>query len=265
MSLMAVFNCSFLVTLILFLLIIGLIWIHFNQKINEQNIKMNQMVYLLTTTTQEIALLRKKIGLSEPEEIIDISNPHVNEDDEKMNVSDCETDSEEDSETDSEEDSDIDSEDSETDSEVEEDKKDVVTDSSSDSEEEEENIQKIHLSELNQEGGELEIDSDECDILDLDELKNIKKIVLTEEILGEEKLEEVHLTNEEEKEVNEEKEEKEVNEVNEEKEEKQDTNEKEDYKKMSLNKLKSLVLEKKLVSDVSKLKKNELLTILGVE
>ena len=37
MSLMAVFNCSFLITLILFLLIIGLIWIHFNQKINDQN------------------------------------------------------------------------------------------------------------------------------------------------------------------------------------------------------------------------------------
>ena len=115
MSLMAVFNCSFLVTLILFLLIIGLIWIHFNQKINEQNIKMNQMVYLLTTTTQEIALLRKKIGLSEPEEIIDISNPRANEEDEKINVSDCETDSDGESESDSEDLKDSDNE-SETDS-----------------------------------------------------------------------------------------------------------------------------------------------------
>jgi hypothetical protein len=34
---------------------------------------------------------------------------------------------------------------------------------------------------------------------------------------------------------------------------------------MSLNKLKALVLEKKLTSDVSKLKKNDLLTILGIE
>ena len=40
---------------------------------------------------------------------------------------------------------------------------------------------------------------------------------------------------------------------------------KEEYKKLSLNKLKSLVLEKKLTTDVSKLKKNDLLTILGVE
>jgi hypothetical protein len=35
-----------------------------------------------------------------------------------------------------------------------------------------------------------------------------------------------------------------------------------DYKKLSLNKLKSIVLEKGLVSDPSKLKKNELLKLL---
>jgi len=246
MSLMAVFNCSFLVTLILFLLIIGLIWIHFNQKINEQNIKMNQMVYLLTTTTQEIALLRKKIGLSEPEEVIDISNPLV--DDEKINVSDCESsdeDSDEDSEEDSDEDSDASSESTENDSE-----EDEKLESDSESEEEDE-IKKIQLKENEQEGGDIEIESEDCEVLDIDELQNIKKIVLTDETFEEETLEEVKL--EEEKDVNEGK------------EEKQETNEKEDYKKMSLNKLKSLVLEKKLVSDVSKLKKNELLTILGIE
>jgi hypothetical protein len=38
-----------------------------------------------------------------------------------------------------------------------------------------------------------------------------------------------------------------------------------DYKKMSLPKLKSVVTEKNLVSDASKLKKNELLKLLGVE
>jgi hypothetical protein len=38
-----------------------------------------------------------------------------------------------------------------------------------------------------------------------------------------------------------------------------------DYKKLSLQKLKSVVVEKGLVSDASKLKKNDLLKLLGVE
>jgi hypothetical protein len=38
-----------------------------------------------------------------------------------------------------------------------------------------------------------------------------------------------------------------------------------DYKKLSLNKLKSVVLEKGLVNDPSKLKKQELLKLLNVD
>ena len=38
-----------------------------------------------------------------------------------------------------------------------------------------------------------------------------------------------------------------------------------DYKKLSLNKLKSLVLDKGLATDVSKLKKNDLLKLIGIE
>jgi hypothetical protein len=41
--------------------------------------------------------------------------------------------------------------------------------------------------------------------------------------------------------------------------------EKDDYKKLSLNKLRELVCEKGLVVDASKLKKNELLKMLGAE
>ena len=40
---------------------------------------------------------------------------------------------------------------------------------------------------------------------------------------------------------------------------------KEDYKKMSLNKLRDVVCAKGLVVDASKLKKNELLKLLGYE
>ena len=38
-----------------------------------------------------------------------------------------------------------------------------------------------------------------------------------------------------------------------------------DYKKFTLSKLRSVVVEKELVSDSSKLKKNELLKLLGAE
>jgi hypothetical protein len=38
-----------------------------------------------------------------------------------------------------------------------------------------------------------------------------------------------------------------------------------DYKKLSLNKLKSVVLDKGLATDTSKLKKSELLKLLGIE
>ena len=41
--------------------------------------------------------------------------------------------------------------------------------------------------------------------------------------------------------------------------------EKDDYKKMSLNELRKLVCEKGLAKDASKLKKNELLKMLGAE
>ena len=38
-----------------------------------------------------------------------------------------------------------------------------------------------------------------------------------------------------------------------------------DYKKLTLSKLRSIVVEKELVADSSKLKKNELLKLLGAE
>jgi hypothetical protein len=219
MSLMAVFNCSFFIMLILFLLIVGLIWIHFNKKIDNQNINMNQMVRLLTTMTQEVSLLRKKVGLSD--EIIDISEDEVLNKikQEKIDVSDDEEDSDDDSDSNSD-DSDDDSDDSD-----------------SESEDEKENIELIEVEELKME--ELNKLDEQLEILE----EQLNKLESPAKEVEEEQLEEVE-------------------DVEEKMEEHQD---KEEYKKMSLNKLKSLVLEKKLTTDVSKLKKSDLLTILGVE
>ena len=45
----------------------------------------------------------------------------------------------------------------------------------------------------------------------------------------------------------------------------EDTNKKTDYKKMSINRLREVVIEKGIVSDATKLKKNEILKLLGDE
>ena len=245
MSLMAVFNCSFFIILILFLLIIGLIWIHFNTKINNQNINMNQMVRLLTTMTQEVSLLRKKVGLSSNDEIIDISEEEIKDD--KITVSD--DDSESDSEVESDDESDGDSED-ESEDETDDDSNDITP------------IELLQLKEIKTEKLnklEEQLEESEIQLNKLEDQLEESEIQLNklEDQLEEQfnKLEEVKLDQSEEQpaEQPEEQPEEEI-------EEKQ-----EEYKKMSLNKLKTLVLEKKLISDVSKLKKNDLLTILGIE
>ena len=64
MSFLEIFNYSFLITFVVFTLLIGLVWIHFNQKLTEQNLKINQMVQVLTTMTYEVNLIRNKIGFT---------------------------------------------------------------------------------------------------------------------------------------------------------------------------------------------------------
>lgn len=218
MSLMAVFNCSFFIMLILFLLIVGLIWIHFNKKIDNQDINMNQMVRLLSTMTQEVSLLRKKVGLTD--EVIDISEDEIVNKikQEKIDVSDDESNSDSDDSDDSDSDDDSDTE----------------------SENGKENIELIEIEELKME--ELNKLDEQLEILEeqLNKLESPANEVEEDLLDG-------------------------IDDAEEKLEEQQDKEDKEEYKKMSLNKLKSLVLEKKLTTDVSKLKKSDLLTILGVE
>jgi len=246
MSLMAVFNCSFFIILILFLLIIGLIWIHFNTKINNQNINMNQMVRLLTTMTQEVSLLRKKVGLSSNDEIIDISEEEIKDDKITVSDDDLESDSDDESDDNSNDNSDDDSED-ESEDETDDDSNDNTP------------IELLQLKEIKTEKLnklEEQLEESEIQLNKLEEqLNKLEEDKLEEPEQQFNKLEEVKLDQPEEQpeEQTEEQPEEEI-------EEKQ-----EEYKKMSLNKLKTLVLEKKLISDVSKLKKNDLLTILGIE
>ncbi len=214
-------NFSFLITFVLFLVMIGLIWYHFNERINDQNTKISQMVRVLTTMTAEVSLIRKKVGLPFPEtiELNEEQPTPIPTSTNKLYVSD--------------EDDDSNSDDSESESE---------SDSDSDSDDDKEEISK-----------QIDVIEDVVEDVVVELVKDIVEEVV-EELVEEPVFSVISL---EDIDVEEEKEEKEDN------EEKEDV--KEEYKKMSLNKLKAIVLEKKLTTDVAKLKKNDLLSILGVD
>ena len=228
-------NFSFLITFVLFLVMIGLIWYHFNERINDQNTKISQMVRVLTTMTAEVSLIRKKVGLPFPEtiELNEEQPTPIPTSTNKLYVSD--------------EDDDSNSDDSDSDSDSE-------SDSDSDSEDDKEEISKqIDVIEDVVEEVVVELVEDVVkDVVEDVVEKLVKEVV--EELVEEPVFSVISL---EDIDVEEEKEEKEDN------EEKEDV--KEEYKKMSLNKLKAIVLEKKLTTDVAKLKKNDLLSILGVD
>jgi fused signal recognition particle receptor len=225
MSLMS--NFSFLITFVLFLVMIGLIWYHFNERINDQNNKISQMVRVLTTMTAEVSLIRKKIGLPFPETIELNEQPVQTPTSNKIYVSDEEENTDSDSDSDSESDSDSDSDsDSESDTEVVTNKDEKVV----------ELVEDIVV----------ELVEDVIENVVQDVIEDVVEDVMEELVSQDISLVDIDLE-----------------EDNEEKEEKEDV--KEDYKKMSLNKLKTIVLEKKLTSDVAKLKKNDLLSILGVD
>ena len=224
-------NFSFLITFVLFLVMIGLIWYHFNERINDQNTKISQMVRVLTTMTAEVSLIRKKVGLPFPETIELNEEQPTPTPTNKLYVSDEEDDSNSD-------DSDSESE-SESDSESE-----------SESEDDKEEISK-QIDVIEDVVVELVKDVVEEIVEEVVEnvVENVVEELVEEPVFSAISLEDID--------VEEEKEEKEDN------EEKEDV--KEEYKKMSLNKLKAIVLEKKLTTDVAKLKKNDLLSILGVD
>jgi hypothetical protein len=270
-SLTPILSIPFLLSLGISLILIGFVGVFFYQKITEQNHKISSMVDLISTMAEELNYIRSRFqsggavntlptGSQGPTQIPLFNTQPVKSVD-LIDVSDDEDESEDEEEDDSDEESGDDDEESDDDSE-------------SDAEEEE-NVRVINISESLlhsvEESGEIEeIPSENNDDMndssedddDLDE--DDKSSVVSE---AESKVEVVKL-----------------NEVMEEPQEFEPeslldidatllksihmtfpTSENIDYKKLSLNKLRQIVSEKNLSSDSSKLKKPELLKLLGVE
>jgi hypothetical protein len=271
-SLTPILSIPFLLSLGISLILIGFVGVFFYQKITEQNHKISSMVDLISTMAEELNYIRSRVqssaavttlqsGSQAPTQIPLFSSQPVKTD--LINVSDDDDSEDEESDGDSDEESGDDDEESD--------------DSDSDEEEEEEeNVRVINISDslihsVEHSGYVEEIPSEETN--DNDDMNDSSE---DEDDLDEDDKSSVASDSESKVEV------VKLNEVMEEPQEFEPvldidatllksihmtfpTSENIDYKKMSLNKLRQIVSEKNLSSDSSKLKKPELLKLLGVE
>jgi hypothetical protein len=272
MSLLDIFSPSFLLYLGMMVLAVAGLIVYFESKMREQNHKiasmfsivstlaedMNQMKFVISHVTNQGGagpILEENRGPfsmpPEQENLIEVSDDEEDEED---------IDEEEEEEEDEEDEDDEEEEDSDSDEEL-----DYDDESLSDN-----NVKVLKISnedELVNEQDSLILDELDDESSSSEELGEEQELVLMDEPVLEEPIalvKEVEVKNEK-KEP-----EKMVKNKNEDfKTISIDLEEHEsgpvDYKKMPLQKLKSIVVEKGLISDASKLKKHELLKLLGIE
>jgi hypothetical protein len=295
-SLSDIFNPSFFMCLGILVLLTALIVVYFESKMREQNHKIASMLSLVSSLAEEQNNLRMETyrmitsGQNSSANSIPLNNVNnfnsshfinKNENDELINVSDDDDDDEEDDDSDNE-DSDEEDEDSDSDDENDDsdsDENEVIEISENDikilkinikNDDEEDNFNIHQIDDLEELGeNDDESTSSEIDENELDDSSS------SDEDLKEEHIVSNNLDNLEESKdgdiVFEETSKLDLNTIDFKQisisglEKDAIDAETMDYKKFSLNKLKSVVVEKGLIKDSSKLKKNELLNLLGVK
>ena len=264
-SLVDIFNPSFFMFLGILVLVAALLVVYFESKMREQNHKMASMLSLITCIAEEMNDIKSqpRVGGSYPNqpfnpnsnlETTNINNTHIITTD-LIQVSD-----------DSDSDSDSDSNDNDSNSEN---GSDSDSDSESDSvkevieigEHSDIKVFKLNISSINN----IDENNNVDDLADLADLNNLDDL---------DDLDEDHFSDDsvsvDSNEDNEEKKNEAINildlnlkSINISNLEEVKNPNSIDYKKFTLNKLRSTVVEKGLVDDSSKLKKNELLKLLG--
>jgi len=269
-SLTPILSIPFLLSLGISLILIGFVGVFFYQKITEQNHKISSMVDLISTMAEEMNYIRSRVQSGGavntlPSNPVAQQVPLINSQPVRdlINVSDNEDES--------------DSEDEESDDESDADDDDESDDDSESDEEEEENVRVINISDSllhsieasgeveeipseNNDNEDTNDSEDDDDDLDEDDKSSVSsqedvkvEVVKLNEVMEEPQefepeslldidatlLKSIHMTF--------------------------PTSENIDYKKLSLNKLRQIVSDKNLSSDSSKLKKPDLLKLLGVE
>jgi hypothetical protein len=237
MSISEIFNISFLCCLGISLLLIGLISIYFNNKLLEQEHKLSAMFGIVTTMADQMHILRttRNTNANTNANNVDINhdiktiNPFTiggsSNTNELINVSDEEDESDDERD---ESDDDDDGEDGESDE----------SDDEGDDSEDEDSVENIHEEIPNDKLKEF------IKIINMGETYNINEI----------DVEEVPNLTDSIKSLD-------INELSE--HDNVEVNET-DYKKMSLGKLRIVVVEKGLAQDASKMKKNDILKLFNV-
>jgi hypothetical protein len=262
MALTDLFNPTFLMFLGILLLIVALLVIYFETKFRDQNHKISSMLSLVSSLAEEVngtKMIIHQLAMNpqmqqqaqffqNKESTLERTNLQNKND--LIDVSD------DDSESDDESKSYVDSDDEDS---VSDDAASEVSDSESDSDEKPNADIKVFRLNISEDLNQIDEDSkslaesldeiDEASLEDLDEIEDLddsssESIQETDvkKIDNFMDLKSINITLEETK-----------------------TEQSVDYKKMALPKLRSVVAEKGLSSDSSKLKKNELLKLLGIE
>jgi len=277
-SLADLFNPTFLIFLGILVLVAALIVVYFESKVRDQNHKIASMLSLVSTLAEDMNgiklglnhLAMTSFGGSNRQPFI--NKKYEEEDDEGENEEDEEEDEEEEkkeskliSVSDDENDSDSESDagsmldsvsDSDSDSDTEINDIEELADEINDEEiSTHSNIKVLKLNITNDlfENNEVKEELEDLEVLEVleDNLSDTQSVDLNGELLSAEEKNDENLLTSDLKSIN----------INLE----ESNNETIDYKKLSLTKLRSVVAEKGLSSDSSKLKKQDLLKLLGVE
>jgi len=269
MAITDIFSTSLLISLAICLLLVGSVFMYFNQKISEQNHKITSMFDLVSTMAEEVNSVKYHVqmvasrvgipmGMQPPQQQTQtqpsvMNGGVVNSFNTNSNLITISEDEEEDD--DDEEDEDDEDDDDDEDDEDDDGDEDDEDDDGEDGEDGEENSEDRDI-KINEEDETL--DSENFDNLNFEavadsalnesDMKNLKTININiSSNDNENEEEEIEIESEDVSDVN-------IKNV-----------EVLDYKKLSLNKLRSIVTEKGIVTDASKLKKHELLKLLEVE
>ena len=283
-SLSDIFNPSFFMCLGILVLLTALVVVYFESKMREQNHKIASMLSLVSSLAEEQHNLRMEVihvvtsGQNSSANKFPLNNfnttDFINKSDnnELINVSDDEEEELDDDDDDSDDNSDSEDDDSDSDSDSDLEENEVIelgendikilkiniNNKANDDEETEFKFEQIdELEELGEKSDDDDDESSTNELNEIDDDSSSSDDELKEETIVPNNLEEtskIDLNAIDFKQISISGLEKDVND-----------NESMDYKKLSLNKLKAVVVEKGLTKDSSKLKKNELLNLLGVK
>jgi hypothetical protein len=277
-SLVDIFNPSFFMFLGILVLVVALLVVYFETKMREQNHKMASMLNLITCMADEMNLIKIHLSNHITNNVVGGTGPTFQPSNLETNdIHIIKTDLipvSDDSESESESDN-------HSENSIEDDESDNGSESSSGSNSEDiEEIQNIIEIGDNSDIKVLKLNLSNINDIDIDDSKNVNDFEDLHELEDIEEdddlsIDSVSVSSNDEDNVNENKNDNDNDEIDISKlnlksinissleEIKNSTSV--DYKKFTLSKLRSIVVEKELVVDSSKLKKNELLKLLGAE